>query len=378
MWLTYQDATDSAIRYLGAGPSQVVLDDIRQSIEFAYREIYGAHNWSYYYKHGRIWTNRPYSDGLVDFDPQSHVATLSGGVFPAWAADGYVRIGTAVHRVDQRIDDTHISLIPPLAPMVTLTASPYMLYQDTYLLPAELVSCDQAMYENAFGGLAYSHPREWLFAERYIYQSGMPQAFTITGDQKYPGRLVMRIFPVPTDGRTLDFVYKRKPSDLAIQAYGDGSVSVTGIAIQGTGTNWNQSIAGKSIRFSSTSRAAGSRWASNQAIFESTIVAVQSPVSLTIADTSPYTLSGVSYLISDIIDIEQQSMTAAFLAAINMYLSRSRKEKTKDDAAQIYYEELNRARERDSRSFAKRFVGDSWVHRQRAKDMPLDLFPTYR
>src|SRR5208283_4720806 len=105
--------------------------------------------------------------------------------------------------------------------------TPYILYQDSYFLPNDFLASDQSMYENAFGGLTYTHPREWLFTQRYIYQSGMPEAFTITGDPYWPGRLLMRLFPIPMDSKTLDFIYKRAPRDLNYASVTNGTVTVT-------------------------------------------------------------------------------------------------------------------------------------------------------
>jgi hypothetical protein len=85
-YVTYQDAIDHTYRYLGGGPSDVVLADIREAVNFAFREVYNAHTWTYYYKHGRLATTAPQSDGLVDYDASTGIVTLADASASAQAS----------------------------------------------------------------------------------------------------------------------------------------------------------------------------------------------------------------------------------------------------------------------------------------------------
>lgn len=378
-YLTYQDAIDHTFRYLGGGPSDVVLADIRSAVDFAYRELYGAHNWTYYYKHGRINTISPYTTGNITYVASTKTVTLDGGTWPAWSADGYLRVGTAIHRVSVLVDSTTLTLDDTLSPVNDIASStPFILYKDSYLLPEDFLATDQGSYENSFGGLTYTHPREWLFTQRYIYQSGMPQAFTITGEERYPGRLLIRVFPIPTDAKTIDFIYKRSPRDLKYSSVTTGNMSISGSTATSSVPVFTADMAGSVLRVSLNSKTPSASAGLNPAALERRIASVESSTSATLASASTIPYTSAAYIISDPIDIEPQSMSTALFRACEMMIGMSRILKDKPDARLQYKEALGSAKEQDSRSFSRRFVGDGWVHRQRAKDMPLDLYPSYR
>jgi hypothetical protein len=371
---------DHTYRYLGGGPSDVVLTDIREAVSFAFREVYNAHTWTYYYKHGRLATVVPQSDGAIDYDATTGIVTLTDATFPDWSADAYLRVGTGVNRVLSMTDPTHLVLDPMIRPNASFSATPYILYKDSYLLPEDFLAGDQAMYENAFGGLQYSHPREWLFSNRYIYQAGMPQAFTVMGEDRYPNRLLLRLFPIPQESKTLDFIYKRSPRPInyASVTTGTASVSVEPNVITFSLPVLTPAMVGSIVRISSNSKVPTAGTGLNPAAFESRISSVDSATSATVEDASPIPYSASSYIISDPLDIEPQSMATLVFRACEMMIGMSRTMKDKPDSRAQYREALATAKEKDSRYFGRRAVGDNWVHRQRAKDMPLDLYPTYK
>ena len=50
--LTYQDAVDHVVDYVGGGLSDVVVRDAKKAVQAAYRDLFMAHNWTYLYKLG--------------------------------------------------------------------------------------------------------------------------------------------------------------------------------------------------------------------------------------------------------------------------------------------------------------------------------------
>ncbi len=378
---TFADAFDSLLSYMGAAPSTQTLRDARQSIDEALRDVVNAHTWSYYYTFGRINTNKPFSDGSVQFQyssgPLPYYMTLTGGTWPSWIFDAYLFINNVVYRVDQVIDATHITLLPPLTPVIDLPAGTnYQAYQDSYVLPIDFLAQDQSLYETVFGTLFYVHPRQWLFAHRYIYNIGIPQFYCIDGDVKYPNRLVVRVAPMPVDDRTLDFIYKRRPRPIVWQTMSQGTISLTNNSqiVTGSGTVFDQTMVGSVLRVSPNT-ASLPTWmpGNNPAVFESLIYSVQSASQLTLSPQTPSTVSysSVPYVISDPIDIETQTMMNAFLRCCEHKLSQHRIMKDKPDAKAQYLDELRRAKEADTRSFAGRAEGEVSWHRQRMKDMPM-------
>src|SRR4051812_13716732 len=97
MYLTYQDAVERLIDYLGAQPSDTVLRDAKQAAIEALRELTQAHAWTYLYTHGRIVTQPEYTSGLITYeasgDDGPYEVALAGGTWPALAAFGVLRTG---------------------------------------------------------------------------------------------------------------------------------------------------------------------------------------------------------------------------------------------------------------------------------------------
>jgi hypothetical protein len=382
-FLTFADAYDSLFAYLGAAPSDAVVRDIRQSIDEAFRELVNSHNWSYYYKHGRLIVNPPYFAGTIRYQASGGAApyyvTLTGGTWPAWAADGYLHVNGVALRVDRVLDPTHLTLAYPLVPAADITAgTSYRLYQDSYVLPTDFIAQDQSLYEQTFGALQYVHPRDWLFSHRYVYSAGTPSTYTIMGDEKYPDRLVVRLAPLPADHRSLDFIYKRRPRPVLWGnqpqcSQGTVALSPNSVTVVGTGTGFDPTMAGSVLRVSANSMLPTWMPGSNPAIFEARIDSVQSATQLKLMPLTPSMLSlaAAKYLISDPLDIEVGSMANALLRACEHKISQHRIMKDKPDAKLQFLDELRRAKEADSRSFSGRAEGEVYCHRQRMRDMPL-------
>lgn len=394
---TYQDAIDALIDYLGGNPAESVVRDCKRAVAGAYRDIGNAHRWSYLYTHGRIVTSTPFTGSDVGatvayqefggtYDRQ---VTLSGSTWPDWAADGYIRFagtdqngqtvdvsnyGNVAYRVAERKSATIITLAETLAPTYDIPAgAEFQLYQDTYLLPADFIAQDQAMYERNFGGMDYTHPREWLYENRYVFAQGVPQCYTITGDPKYPGRMVIRIFPWPTDTKSIDFVYQRRPRPLATAKATGGTASITaGTAIvTTTQAVFTPRMVGAVVRLGSTAAVPTSDFGTNPAAFESVVTDWISATQVNVLDASDIDLAGVGYIISDPIDIEPGAMTNAFNRCCEMHLGINRTLKDKPSAQAQYQVALGKAKDADSRSFAGRAAGPATRIRPRLRDMPV-------
>lgn len=382
-YTTFDDVVNHGYDYLGGNPSeQAKRDCVRAALE-AYRDLANAFNWTYLYAQSRIITTESHdssvSGATVTYLDSSGTyprqMTISGDTWPTWAGDGVIRIGTVAYKVDQRISATVVTLDEVISPNADIaTATPFLMYQDSYLLPADFVAQDQALYEQNFGGMQYTHPREWLFENRYVFASGIPQFFTITGEPKYPGRLVTRMFPWPYQSRTVDFVYKRRPRALLTQYVAAGSISVTTDTktVTGSGTAFSPKMVGSVIRFSVNNRPPTSLiMGSNVAVFESTIASYVSPTSVVITDPADQTYTNSAYTVSDPIDIEQGAMLNAYLRCVEKHLGMNRTLKDKPSAAKQYLDGLAEAKCADSRSFTGRAVGSSGRYRPRLREMPM-------
>lgn len=379
-YVTFQDAIEHVIDFLGGNPSQVAVRDSRRCILQAYRDLTNDRRWSYLMRHGRLVTNTPYSTGTIAYLQSSgalpYQVTLTGGTWPSWAAGGYLRVGLQSWRVATRASATVLTLDPQVNPGTDVTSTGYVLFQDTYLLPADFRDSDKFLYEQNFGGMSYVHPSEWLFENRYVYAQGIPVIYTIVGDQQYPGRLVVKMAPFPSELKTIDFLYHRRPRDLSLASYSTGKLAVTSgsQAVVGTGTSWTASMVGSVLRASPLPLIPPTSLVGpNPPSYEAVITGFTDATHITTDTPADQTYTAALYTIGDPVDVEAGAMMNAFYRGCEYQISIGRTMKNHKEIASAYQLGLLRAREADSRSFAGRRAGESHVIRQRLRDMPINL-----
>jgi hypothetical protein len=374
-FLTLADTVSRLVDYLGGAPSGSVVRDCKQAAIEALRTFANAHNWTYLYTHGRIVTSPPYAEGTVSYSAADRTVTLAGGIWPAWSADGSLRIRDVTYPVATRVSANTLTLPPSAHPDEDLIAADFGLWRDTYPLPDDYTAQDGTLIPQNFNGLLYTHPREWLTEELCRPRLGQPIGYTIFGDPHRPGRLAFRVAPYPDRAYTIDFVYKRAPRSLLVFAESAGKVqTLTGSQlITGTGTAFNPDHVGCVIRVSGTPNAPTAISGENPAAFESVITAVASPTALTLAEPCHDDFAAAPYLISDPIDIEEQAMANAYLRCCEMHLSMNRVMKDKPSARQQYLAALEQAKCADSRCFTGRAAGVPVMIKRRLREYPLNL-----
>lgn len=381
--LTYLDAIENLISYLGAKADDGDLSrEVRRAARAALTDLADAHNWTYYFKQSKVNLNAAFSEGTLAF-------TLSGGgvprqwtlsgvspVLPLWTADGYLRIADDVYRVDQRISDTVFTTTADSSPPADLASgTSFVLYQDSYLLPIDFAANDKAVYQPNYCGLEFVHPASWMRQTRYLNQVGDPRWYTITGDEKYPDRLLIRFFPYPGFVKAVDLLYRRSPRVLRYAEVKDGVVALTAgsTAIVGTGTKFLPGHAGTVIRVSAAPNVyPTSLDGDNPSDFEGVIRSVTDATHATVLVAPTITVATGKFVISDPIDIQIQSMRNAFERGAEKQIGMLRAVKDKPSARIAYMEALSNAKQSDSRTFMGRVVGVPEVYRQRLSDMPLN------
>lgn len=407
-FFTFQDALDHATDYLGGNPSDQVQRDCMRAVTSALRDLSNAFHWTYLLEWSRILTspafdgtnpsqlapgNPIYDDLPIMTDPATLSYDHTGGTYermvtlqagykwPSYAALGVIRVGQVGYAVDQRISDSVVTLDSTLNPGMDLAAGTlFQLYQDTYLLPADFSSQDQMLYERNFGGMDFTHPRDWLYENRYVFAQGIPQRYTITGLPRFPGRLVVRLYPWPFEFRSIDFIYNRRPRALETQQLTDGFVTTTqgSTTINGTGTTFLAKHVGCVLRLGhDTTPPTSLIMGSNPFVFESVITKVTSTTQIEVADAVDTTYTGVAYVASDPIDVEQGAMLNAYLRCIEKHLGMSRSLVDKPNTAAQYAMALREAQAADSRSFMGRAVNQDSRMRPRLRNFPIDLTKVY-
>lgn len=91
-----------------SGFSEDQQNDINDCLHDGLRRVYAAHDWSFLHPVVDVTTTAPYATGTITI--ASGVATLTGGTFPSWAADGVLKVNNRYYSVASRGSDTQITL----------------------------------------------------------------------------------------------------------------------------------------------------------------------------------------------------------------------------------------------------------------------------
>jgi hypothetical protein len=379
--LTYSDVIDWLVDYRQANPSAESLRDARRAMYSALRVFPNAHKWSYYYQQGRVATVAPYDTGTILYDHTGggveREVTLTGGVWPSWAAFGVLVIDSVMYQVAERKSDTILQLTihSNLQADVT-TATPFTLFRDTYTLPVDFIDMDQAYTPESWRRLSYIHPREWLVAHRYnVTSSNTPYFYTITGSPDFQGCMAIRFYPYPDSVTSIDFIYRRRPRQSRIEAINTGKVSVTAGAVSvssdGSGKSFTDEMVGSLIRLSvDVAQLPTGREGANPYGAERMIMTVESVTQLTVDQIVPDNYTSVPFVITDPIDLEPGVMTTAFLRCCESELAKVVRLEDRRAVEQEYQMALEYAKAADSRSAAPRSVHTEGIWNRRLAYMP--------
>lgn len=376
--LTWSDLIDHLVDWMGANPTAEARRDARRASLNALREVSGIHNWTYYYGRGRVNTVAPYRTGTIAYDhaggAYERLVTLTDGVWPDWAALGSLMVNNIPYEVYSRIDDTRITLSVNSNPGADVTAAAgWVLYRDQYTLPAGFQSMGDAIIVTQARQLTQEHPSQWLTRQRIWHGTAIPITYSIMGDQNYQNALAIAFYPPPDGVYPIDFIYKRKPRELRIDAYTAGTVAGVqgGITLTGTGTAWDSRMAGSVVRIGTATDAPTSRAGSFPARQERLVVSVESATSLTVDALWDEAFSEVKCVISDPVDIDTAAMETALLRKAELETAYARTLKNRTELIQTYNMEMIKARELDSRNFGDEVAGGRAMWPRRLANYPM-------
>ncbi|MCU0871471.1 MAG: hypothetical protein MUE50_03925 [Pirellulaceae bacterium] len=317
---TYQDAVEWLLDFYGRNArSARDVRLARRAVDNAYRDLVANERWSWYESAFTLLTDANYNTGTVAYSNSARVLTLTGGTWPANAAYGIVRVNDVTCKVQARLGDTTVRLMPDENPGADIAAGEsYEWYRDTYYLPLDFQKLSDPIDEaSAWGipGLLYVPPDELY---RYNRWSGTlqtePTAYTIMRDQRTSGYAIVMANP-PSTARNYSFQYVRAPRPLRVQEYCDGTIDVTAdsAAVGGNSTTWLSEHVGCVLRVSKNSKDKptspyGNLDGTDNPAWATRLVAARTDGASLTADVAfDETKEGVRYTLSDPLDIDWQT-----------------------------------------------------------------------
>lgn len=364
--LTYFDCVEHLIVSSFGGPQDAEQRDIRVAIQRAYQEITQIRDWTFYYVHGRVVTDAPYTAGTIEMTDTKTV-TLTGGDFSAAgmtadnAKDWTIRIGARALPVAAYNSSTSLTLA--LENTTTVSAGTgYILYRMSYPLPADLRNMDEPSNEFFWWSGIYLTPDEAMKVERVNYRSGFPLHWTIIKDPHSSGWAI-KLVGYPIKRETIDFTYRRKARQIKYSGHEAnsrvGTITSSTSAVTGSGTAFTADMVGSVLRVGDSTAVPGPIESLNPYVAERTIAGRSSATALTL--NAALTASGAKYLITDPIDIPDH-MHNVMLSGCEYWLARIRDNKP-DKAFAMYQRDLKLAMEQDVLAPASGRSKEIWADR---------------
>jgi hypothetical protein len=346
--LTYYDAVEHLITSSYGGPQDAEQTDIRTSIQRACSELSTIRDWNYYQTHGRIKFSINWY-GTVTYSQSTRYFDLSSGdAFPTNSVLCRLRADNTVCKIATRVSDSRLLCDPILTPSSDfLNPTAATLYQDTFPLPSDFRTLDSPIDHVAWTRFIYVSADQAMKLENANNLAGPPHAWTVIKDPQGTGWAI-KVIGYPVANSNLDFTYRRLPRRLRISGHEadsrQGTVTVSGTSVTGTGTAFTSSMVGSVLRIGTSINYPGSDGSLIPYQGEAVIASVASATSCTLA--TPLTATGVKYAVTDIIDMSP-GMFNGFLSCAAYWLARIRNTKP-DNAFAMYQRDLRLAMESDA------------------------------
>lgn len=376
LW-SYQDLIDAATDYCGAATDATTERFARRAVQDAMNGIWNDRNWVYFYQRGRINTVASYGTGTVVYDAtggaSERLLTLTSGAFPAWTSEGTLVLNNIPYDIFARLSSTTAQLAVNTDPGIDIASATYSLFKDTYVLPVDFGAMGEIINVGNARIMTYVTPDEFIKMQRMQVTAAAPYAYSITGDPRRYGAMVVRFYPAPDSVYAMDFIYRRSPRQLNVIGYDTGTVATTASSttVTGTGTAWTSGMVGAMFRVSvDTVKPTGPSGA-NPCALERVVAGVSSATSLTLDAAAASSVSGVSHCISDPVDVEPGAMLNYLLRSVEKSMRSIRRMKATPDEEQTYAKAFIKACEADARHYENRSTYSSSLFPIRYSQMPV-------
>lgn len=311
---TLADLHEILRRYTGndgtPSKSAAVVSAAKQALD----RIGVYHDWYFYQTWGRTITSAPYQDGTISFDftggAEERLVTLTGGVFPDWAAQGgTISVNNIPYDVDKRLSDTTLTLKVNQTPGVDLpSGTVYLLYRAQYDLPADCAGIDRPILSSSTRIIPKVSLNEFITRRNWNESIAEPMMFAIAVGPY--GNSQILLWQPPDAVYSLEYQYKRKAAipTIAEESRGKLTLTATSTTVAGKTTAFSQAMAGCVLRVSYDDKVPTSVEGTSPFQYEYIIDSVQSPTSLTLTAPAIASVGNRGFTISSRLDVDDGPM----------------------------------------------------------------------
>lgn len=179
-----------------------IVNDAIQRVAMDYR-------WPYLETYLNIAMNAAYSTGTIALANGSPTVTLTGGTFPAWAANGDLIVGNRIIPVSTLDSATQVTLKANWGEASIAAGSSYVLARYRYPMPADILKLDQIQWgpDFPFGTCSMSRSRLEFLRDTWQQGNGHVWGYAIANNE-------MMVYPYPSVDRMYSMLYYRAPAVL--------------------------------------------------------------------------------------------------------------------------------------------------------------------
>ena len=367
---TFHDVQDHLMDVMGSSSESRDLKMGRAAAQSAYRIVSASRNWAYYYRQDRITTDAPYSTGTIAYDhtggSSERLLTLTGGTWPTNMARGVIVIAGVEYPVATRTSGSLAILSLDKNPGTDIASgTSYEWHRAIYPMPLGIRSTDELIDHNIRTRPDHVTPGEWKSGFQNYQTPSEPRRYAFFADPDYVGVMAVGFHPAPDKVYNFDFMSQVQPLPVRTWDHNDGTVTVSGVTVTGTGTAWTEDMVGSIIRFKDANDVPTSVDGLKPYLEQRVITSFTSATSVDIDSALTNSYTAVKYRVSDMVDIEQGTMYTAFLRCAESELAKSRVDDTAEKRDAFYRAALVYAKEADNRDFSRDSPVSNYIYRLR-------------
>lgn len=348
MYLTFTDVLDSLLEFVQAHDA-APPSTIRRAVIRAYDEVVHAHEWTFLRGTYRIHCHAAEDTGTVDYDHSTYTVTLTGGTWPSWAATASLYLDDVVCDVASRTDDTTLVLSSTANPGADVADGTFTIFPRWYSLPGDFLDMADPLGESLYQLGTKISWEEMVQQHRWVPTSGDLKYWALGPAPDSSGQAIF-VYPALDEDVRLDIPYKKRSRDLRYtgqeSAEYQGTVTVSGTAVTGSGTAFTSGMVGSILRVASSTTVPTGIEGRTPYAQEYLISSVTDATHLTISESGT-AASGKAYRIADPIDLERYTWDALIQCA-EKHIARMRNYKEYRQIEANYLDALSRAKAADA------------------------------
>lgn len=320
MIYTAHDVVDYLLTATNGGGQDGEHRAIRQAVSNGYREVMSAKQWLWHttmgsFTTGKLTKTASWTSGSNQITVNNNTGLVVGR-----------RISGAGIDQDSRIANINGTTITLTHNTTAAGSGVTVQFETTYLLPDNVRDIDSLLTRTTGIINVYLSPVEWKQMDTVTVGNGDPLFYTVmrSDDPLYPDRYMVRFLGVPTDGLEVTYSYRFQPKPLKYMGFEPsaraGTVTVSGTSVTGNDTQFPADCVNCMIRLGTSSNSPESVGGLFPYAAQQRITARGSATALTL-DAAPGNVSGVRYLITDVLECSDMMYTAV-LSAAEMWYAR--------------------------------------------------------